>query len=149
MGLDSTMKTEQLSVFLENRAGRLAEVIHTLAQGGINIRALSLADTSDFGILRLILDDQEKARTLLKDRGFTTGRADVVAVRVPDRPGGLDSVLRELSANGINVEYMYAFVTSTDENAVMIFRFDKTDEAISLLNMRNFVIVPGDMLRGL
>ena len=78
------MKAEQLSVFLENRAGRLAEVTHTLAEAGVNIRALSLADTSDFGILRLIVDDQEKAKSVLKEHSFTLGRTSVVAVQVPD-----------------------------------------------------------------
>ena len=90
------MKAEQLSVFLENRAGRLAEVTHTLAEAGVNIRALSLADTSDFGILRLIVDDQEKAKSVLKEHSFTLGRTSVVAVQVPDTPGGLDSVLGAL-----------------------------------------------------
>ena len=100
------MKAEQLSVFLENRAGRLAEVTHTLAEAGVNIRALSLADTSDFGILRLIVDDQEKAKSVLKEHSFTLGRTSVVAVQVPDTPGGLDSVLQFVSQHGINVEYM-------------------------------------------
>ena len=100
------MKSEQLSVFLENRAGRLAEVTHTLAEAGVNIRALSLADTSDFGILRLIVCNHEKAQTVLKEKGFTLGRTHVVAVEVPDQPGGLDAILQLMSANNINVEYM-------------------------------------------
>ena len=112
------MKTEQLSVFLENRAGRLAEVTHTLGEAGINIRALSLADTSDFGILRMIVCDHEKAKVVLKEKGFTLGRTSVVAVEVPDTPGGLDSVLQTVSKNGINVEYMYAFVQREAESAV-------------------------------
>ena len=102
------MKSEQLSVFLENRAGRLAEVTHTLAEAGVNIRALSLADTSDFGILRLIVCNHEKAQTVLKEKGFTLGRTHVVAVEVPDQPGGLDAILaedacfslRQLAVNG-------------------------------------------------
>ncbi len=136
------MKAEQLSVFLENRAGRLAEVIHTLAHAGINIRALSLADSSDFGILRMIVCDHEKAKTVLKEKGFTFGRTSVVAVEVPDAPGGLDSVLQLVSKNGINVEYMYAYVQRAKNKAVMIFRFDKVDQAVELLKCNNFVIIP-------
>ena len=140
------MKAEQISVFLENRAGRLAEVTDTLAQAGINIRALSLADTSDFGILRLIVCDHEKAKAVLKEKGFTLGRTSVVAVEVPDQPGGLNSVLELVSTNGINVEYMYALAQRISDNAVMIFRFDKVEQAADLLEEKGFTIVPGDKL---
>lgn len=140
------MKTEQISVFLENRAGRLAEVTHTLAEAGINIRALSLADTSDFGILRMIVCDPEKAKTVLKGKGFTIGRTSVVAVEVPDNPGGLDSVLQAVSEHGINVEYMYALVQRDVDSAIMIFRFDKADRAVEVLRAKNFVIIPSDRL---
>ena len=136
----------QISVFLENRAGRLAEVTDTLAQAGINIRALSLADTSDFGILRMIVCDHEKAKTVLKEKGFTLGRTSVVAVEVPDQPGGLNSVLQLVSENAINVEYMYALAQRVQDNAVMIFRFDKVDQAVDLLQDKGFTIVPGDTL---
>ena len=140
------MKAEQLSVFLENRAGRLAEVTHTLAEAGINIRALSLADTSDFGILRMIVCDHEKAKTVLKEKGFTLGRTSVVAVEVADTPGGLDAVLQLVSRNGINVEYMYAFVQRDQESAVMIFRFDKVDHAVDEHTDNGFTIIPADQL---
>ena len=140
------MKAEQISVFLENRAGRLAEVTDTLAQAGINIRALSLADTSDFGILRMIVCDHEKAKTVLNEKGFTLGRTSVVAVEVPDQPGGLNSVLQLVSENAINVEYMYALAQRVQDNAVMIFRFDKVDQAVDLLQDKGFTIVPGDTL---
>lgn len=126
-------KTEQLSVFLENRAGRLSEVTHALTEAGLNIRALSLADTSDFGILRMIVCDTEKAQTLLKEKGFTLGVTYVVAVNVLDRPGGLDEILQLMTEKNINVEYMYAFVTKAELSATMIFRFDKVDEAIEVL----------------
>ncbi len=145
---DPAMKAEQLSVFLENRAGRLAEVTHTLAEAGVNIRALSLADTSDFGILRLIVDDQEKAKSVLKEHSFTLGRTSVVAVQVPDTPGGLDSVLQFVSQHGINVEYMYAFITREADCAIMIFRFDKTDQAVDLLKSNGFTVLPPDQLFG-
>ena len=139
------MKAEQLSVFLENRAGRLAEVTHTLAEAGVNIRALSLADTSDFGILLLIVDDQEKAKSVLKEHSFTLGRTSVVAVQVPDTPGGLDSVLQFVSQHGINVEYMYAFITREADCAIMIFRFDKTDQAVDLLKGNGFTVLPPEL----
>ena len=140
------MKVEQLSIFLENKAGRLAEVTHTLGTANINIRALSLADTSDFGILRIIVDDHEKAKTVLKEGGFTVGRTSVVAVEVHDGPGGLDSILQLLCSNGINVEYMYAFVQTGGKNATLILRFDKTDKAIELLTQNNIPIIPGEKL---
>ena len=140
------MMTEQLSVFLENRAGRLAEVTHALAEAGVNIRALSLADTSDFGILRMIVCDHEKAQAVLKAKGFTLGRTSVVDVEVPDTPGGLDSVLQLVSTHGINVEYMYAFVHRAAESAVMIFRFDNVEQAITVLQANNFTILPAAQL---
>jgi hypothetical protein len=143
------MKVEQISIFLENRAGRLSEVTRVLGEGGINIRALSLADTSDFGILRLILTDHEKAKQILKENGFTVGRTNVVAVEVQDKPGGLHQILDLLSGRGVNVEYMYAFVQQSGRNAVLIFRFDKTDQAIEILKENDIRIVPGDELYNL
>jgi hypothetical protein len=143
------MKVEQISVFLENRAGRLAEVTKTLAENNVNIRALSLADTSDFGILRLIVTDNEKAKEALKAKGFTVGRTNVVAAEVNDKPGGLHHILEILSAGGVNVEYMYAFVTQSGENAVLVFRFDQTDKAIELLNADKVRILSGEELYSL
>ncbi|MCA1945977.1 MAG: ACT domain-containing protein [Desulfovibrio sp.] len=140
------MKVEQISIFLENKAGRLAEVTRTLAEAGINIRALSLADTSDFGILRLIVTDIEKAKTALKDKGFTVGRTTVVAVEVADNPGGLNHILDLLSKEGVNVEYMYAFVQQSGKNAILIFRFDRTDQAIEALQKHGIPIVPGEKI---
>src|SRR5512142_347771 len=136
------MYVEQISIFIENKFGRLAEVTRILGDAGVNIRTLSLADTSDFGILRLIVNDTEKARTVLKERGFTVSKTDVVAVEIPDRPGGLADILQVLDADGINVEYMYAFVERNKENAVMIFRFDETLKAISTLTAKNFTVLP-------
>lgn len=140
------MKVEQISIFLENRAGRLSEVTRVLSESGVNIRALSLADTSDFGILRLIVSDFDKAKKVLKENGFTVGRTTVVAVEVEDKPGGLHNILNLLSGQGINVEYMYAFVQQSGKNAVLIFRFDRTDEAIEILQKNGLKIVPGDEL---
>lgn len=127
------MKVEQIAVFLENKSGRLAEITRVLADQGINIRALSVADTADFGILRLIVDDTEKAKRALRDSGFTVGGTDVVAVEVVDQPGGLAEVLAILNKADLNVEYMYAFVEKSSGNAAIIFRFDELDKAITVL----------------
>lgn len=140
------MKVDQISIFLENKAGRLAEVAKTLAEAKVNIRALSLADTSDFGILRLIVSDYEKAKTALKAQGFTVGRTSVVAVEVVDQPGGLFAILDLVSREGVNVEYMYAFVQQSGKNAVLIFRFDKIDLALDVLQKNGVPIIPGDKL---
>jgi hypothetical protein len=138
------MKVEQISVFLENKAGRLAEVAKVLGEGGINIRALSLADTTDFGILRLIVDKYDQAREILKQHGFTVGKTEVVAIEVPDRPGGLAWVLQILSDSDVNVEYMYAFVQHSGKNAVIIFRFDNLERAIELLQQQGVRIYSGE-----
>ncbi len=127
------MKVEQISIFLENKSGRLADVTDVLAKKGINIRALSLADTVDFGILRLIVNDLEKTKKLLKDSGFTVGQNEVVAVEMPDQPGGLAGILAILQKSGVNVEYMYAFIQKCEGKAVLIFRFDEIDQAIDVL----------------
>jgi len=138
------MKVEQISVFLENKAGRLAEVTRILGESGVNIRALSLADTTDFGIHRLIVDKYDVAREVLKSKGFTVGKTEVVAIEVPDRPGGLALVLAILAQADINVDYMYAFVQHSGKNAVIIFRFDNLDEAISLLQKEGIHIYKGE-----
>ncbi|ROR01799.1 ACT domain-containing protein [Desulfosoma caldarium] len=140
------MRVEQISVFLENKAGRLAEVTRILSEAGVNIRALSLADTSDFGILRLIVNDNEKAKEALKANGFTVGKTDVVAVEVEDRPGGLYKILDILRKAGINVEYMYAFVQQSGNNAVIIFRFDNLDEAVRVLMENGVTVINGSKL---
>ncbi len=140
------MKVEQISIFIENKSGRLAEVTRILGDAGINIRALALADTSDFGILRLIVNEVEKAKLVLKEKGFTVSKTEVVAVEVPDRPGGLSAILQALDAERINVEYMYAFVERCGGNAVIIFRFDETDKAIAALKNSTFNILEGERL---
>ena len=138
------MKLEQISIFLENKSGRLAEVTDILAKNGVNIRALSLADTADFGIFRLIVNDSQKARTVLKDNGFTLSMNEVVPVVLPDRPGGLAGMLETLQGKSINVEYMYAFVQRSEGNAVLIFRFDETDKAVETLKAAGFRILSGE-----
>lgn len=138
------MKVKQISIFLENKSGRLAQVTKVLADNGINLRALSLADTADFGILRIIVNDVDKAYDVLKNSGYTLSETDVVAVEVPDRPGGLANILDALWKADLSVEYMYAFVKSSGDNAVMIFRFEDPDKAIRVLSDVKVRILSGD-----
>ncbi len=137
------MRVEQISIFLENKAGRLAEVTAILKNAGVNIRALSLADTTDFGVLRLIVDNNQKAKEALKKEGFTVGTTDVIGLIVEDAPGGLNNVLDPITAQGINVEYMYAFANPKGNNAIMVFRFDDLDKAITILNENSIAILKG------
>ncbi len=135
------MQVEQIAVFLENKSGRLAEITSILADNDINIRALSVADTADFGILRLIVNKVEEAQAVLKKGGFTVSKTSVVAVAVPDRVGGLASVLRAVTEGGYNVEYMYAYAHRADGSAVMIFRFDDMVNAMTMLQKKGFALV--------
>jgi hypothetical protein len=128
---------KQVSVFLENRAGRLYDVCSLLGKNNINIRALSLADTSDFGILRLIVDDPDKAIKILKDEKFTVSPTEVVAIEIDDKPGGLAGILSILNENEINVEYMYAFLAKIPEKAILIFRFENPAEVLKKLKKYN------------
>jgi hypothetical protein len=137
------MKVEQISIFLENKPGSLEEATRILKDAGINIRTLSLADTTDFGVLRLIVNDVETASRVLKEQGLRFSRTTVVAVEVPDQPGGLHGILGVLSKNGINVEYLYAFVEKSGRNAVIIFRFDDPDAAIEVLRKNGMTVLPG------
>lgn len=143
------MKIKQLSIFLENKEGRLAEVTKLLYNNDINIRSLSLADTEDFGVLRLIVDDSDKAHKILKSANIISKETEVIAVEVEDNPGGLYSILNLFDENGINVEYMYAFVQRKDQNAIMIFKIDAADKAIKLMNDNNLKLVTKEMIQSL
>ena len=143
------MNVEQISIFLENKSGRLAEVTSVLSEAEINIRALYLADTADFGILRLIVNETEKARQALKESGFTVEKTRVVAIEVPDRPGGLSIILNTIKDEGINVEYMYAFVEKSGENAIVIFRFDEFEKSVDILQRAGVRIMGGEELSAL
>ena len=127
------MQIRQISIFLENRPGQLSQLCHALADAGINIATLSLADTSDFGIVRMIVDDHERARQVLAEKGFPVNVREVVAVCVPDRPGGMAEVMATLDAAGVNIEYSYAFAFHRGEKAVLVFRFDDGDKAAQAL----------------
>lgn len=140
------MQVEQISVFLENKSGRLSEVTAILSDTKVNIRALALADTSDFGVLRLIVDDTDAAVETLKNNGFTVGKTKVVAVEVADRPGGLHEILMMLHDADLNVEYMYAFVRASGDNAVMIFRIEEYQKAVTLLESKGVSVIDGNRL---
>jgi len=143
------MHVRQIAIFLENTPGRLAEISHVLAENNINIRALSLADTADFGILRLVVNDTDKAVTVLKENGFTVGVAEILAVEVPDKPGGLDSILQVASQNGLNVEYMYAFTQVSGETGILLFRFEDLEGAAKVFADAGFRLLPGEEVHGL
>ncbi len=135
------MKIHQLSLFLENQPGQLLEPCRILSQAGIDIRTLTLADTENFGILRMIVSDYERAAEILKKTGYVTNTTEVVAVEVPDRPGGLVALLAALDGSGVNIEYMYAFTFGREDKAVLIFRFDKPDDAIEILQASGINVV--------
>jgi len=141
------MKIRQISVFMENKVGRIMEITEVLAKNNINIRALSLADTSDFGILRMIVDNIEKTLKVLKEKGFIVKDSYVVAVEVPDKPGGLAAVLKVLGKKGINVEYMYAFFEQPENKALLIFRFENPEDAVSILIENGIAIAGEEKLR--
>lgn len=121
------MQIRQISIFLENKPGQLSQICRDLSDSGVNIATLSLADSSDFGIVRMIVDDHEKAQNILTDKGHVVNVCNVVAVGVPDSPGGMAGVTDVLDAAGVNIEYSYAFAFHSGEKAVLVFRF--TDNA--------------------
>jgi len=127
------MKIHQLSVFLENKPGQMIGPCRLLAREGVDIRTLSLADTQQFGILRLIVSDWKSGAALLREAGYVVNVAEVVAVEVPDRPGGLASVLNTLDSAGISVEYLYSFVRTHGRSALILFRVEEMDAAIKAL----------------
>ena len=138
------MKLHQLSVFSENKPGHMIAPCSLLAREGIDIRALSLADTQRFGILRMIVSDWSRAKELLETGGLVVKVTEVLAVEVPDRPGGLVEVLEAFEGSTINIEYMYAFPVGRGDKAVLIFRFDLPDAAIERLQEKGInVLGPG------
>jgi hypothetical protein len=138
------MKVEQIAIFLENRSGRLAEITEILAGKDINICAMSLADTSDFGIMRLIVNDTENACKVLKENGFTVGSTNMVVAEVQDKPGGLANVLQIIKKAGLNVKYLYAFTQKSGETGLIIFRFEKIDAAIDVLVKAGVRLLSGE-----
>ncbi len=135
------MKIKQLSVFLENRSGRLLELCELLGKNNINIKALTIAESPEFGIVRLVVDKSEEATHVLKANSFVANITDIVAVEVADAPGGLANVLKILNDHKINIEYMYGFVERSRDKALMVFRFEDTDKAIETLGKNDIGIV--------
>ena len=127
------MTIQQVSVFAENRSGGILDVIKALGEGGVDIRALSVADTQGFGILRLIVDDVEKAKAILNGNGTIFSITEVVGVKVPDCPGGLARVMTLMADNTINVEYLYAFVSVSGSSAYVVLRVQDNDQAMAVL----------------
>ena len=136
------MTIKQLSVFLENREGRLDEVLSTLGANDVNIVALSLADTADYGMLRMIVSDPKKGREVLKEAGITSMLTDVVALRVPHATGSLSKAMHELMVGGVNIEYMYAFANGADASAVM--KSDNPEKVVTILRENGFDVWEAD-----
>ena len=135
------MKLKQISIFLENRKGRLWKALNILSNAKINIRALSIADTSEFGILRMIVPEPELARKILEEANFVVKVNDVIAVSVSDKPGGLESILAGLNKSDINVEYLYAFVEKKGENAIVVIRTEDIDAGINALEKSGITVL--------
>jgi hypothetical protein len=141
------MQIHQLSLFIENKSGQLNLPVKLLAKAGIDLRTLALADTKDFGILRLIVSDWQRARVVLEDGGCVVKVTEVMAIEVPDRPGGLSEVLSVLDEGRVGIEYMYAFASGRAGKAIMIFRFDHPEKAIEALQKAGVNVVGGDEIR--
>ncbi|MDD2688780.1 MAG: ACT domain-containing protein [Candidatus Omnitrophica bacterium] len=135
------MKITQISVFLENRKGRLYGVCSLLGKNRINIRALTIAETQDFGILRMVVDKPEETLKILKKSGFVVHLTDIVAVEVEDKPGGLAGILKILFDNNLNVEYVYGFLEKFSDNALLVMRFEEPDRAIEILKKKKIRVV--------
>jgi hypothetical protein len=135
------MQIKQISVFLENNAGRLAEVTKVLAQAGINLRAIAIADTADFGILRLIVDKEAEAVQALNSAGFTTRETQVAAVEINDTPGGLAGVMEIFKEHNINIEYLYASLENKSGKAVVIFKLEDIERGSAIIKEKGLSII--------
>ena len=138
------MLVKQISVFLENKSGRLAKVTSVIGESGVDIRAMSIADTTDFGILRLIVNQPEKIEAILKEKGFTVRETEVIAVGMEDKPGSLANILTILENSGMSIEYMYAFVGNNDMKAVVIIKVEDNKKAIQLLSDNGIQVLPAE-----
>ncbi|OHB67399.1 MAG: amino acid-binding protein [Planctomycetes bacterium RBG_13_60_9] len=143
------MKITQISVFLENRQGRLYDVCSLLGNNNINIRALTIAETESFGVLRIVVDKSDLAIKLLRDNQFVANFTDVIAIEVPDKPGGLASILKVFAENNVNIEYMYGFVEKFTDKALLVMRFEDTDFAQQTLARHNIRAVAEKDIEGL
>jgi hypothetical protein len=143
------MLVKQISVFIENKSGRLAEITRLLGENSIDISALSIADTTDFGILRLIVSDPQKAEYVLKKEGFTVSCTSVIAISVIDKPGGLSGALEILDKNLISIEYMYAFVGKRENLALVILRVENPEKAVQILETSGVKVLSSSDVYGL
>jgi len=143
------MYTKQVSVFLENRRGRLAEVTQLLADDGIDIRALSMGDMLDFGVLRMVVNDANRCLGILRAHHFVAQETDVVAVEMEDRPGGLHRIIKPLDREGINIEYLYAFCEKSSDKAIVVFKMDDAARAVEVLNKAGISVVPDSKIQSL
>ena len=135
------MQIKQLSIFVENKEGRLAEITQILAENEVDIRALSLADTTDFGILRIIVNNPDVAVKALRDKGMTVSLTNVIAIGIADKPGGFAQAVKVLSGADISIEYLYAFVSRSGSTAYVILRVENNEKAIELLKNAGFTIL--------
>ena len=143
------MAVKQISIFVENKEGRIKKAIDTLAKENINIRALSIADTTKYGILRLIVSDNKKAIEALEKDNFIVKENEVIILSVPDEPNGLNSTLAVFDEKGINLEYLYAFVSSKTDEAIVVMRLENMEKAIEALNESNVKILDENDIKDL
>jgi hypothetical protein len=136
------MIIKQISIFMENTTGRLADVADLLAQAGINLRAISIADTTDFGILRMVADQPDEAVRLLKEAGFTARETDVIGVEVPDHPGELARIMALFRDEGVSIEYLYASLEHKEDKAVIVLKVDDIDAGLAMLEKHGFSTIP-------
>ena len=136
------MKIKQLSIFLQNRMGSLSKPLEVLSENGINIRAMCMADTSEFGILRLVVDDPLKGKEVLEENNFLVKITEIIGVEMNDTPGGLTDVLKVIKDNEIDLEYLYAFSHDKTEKAILLLHADNIDKLIETLGENNIPIVP-------
>jgi len=134
------MKIRQISIFLENKPGRLSALCHTLADAGVNLSTLMLSETGEFGLLRIVTQDADKARAVVEKAGYAVTTSEVAAIQIPDKPGGLAAILTALEPQKISVEYMYAFVCRHGR-AIMLIRFNDLDRAIDTLQKTGFKVI--------
>ena len=143
------MTARQLSVFVENKPGRLAEITSVLAEENVDIRAVSVSDTTDFGILRLILSDPDRGCEVLRSHGCTVSLTPVIVIRINDQPGGLAGPMKLLYQNGISVEYMYAFLSKVQDSASVILRVSDCEKAVALLNENGIALISEEEIRNM
>ncbi len=135
------MKITQISVFLDNRSGVLAELTEYLGSNGVNIRALNVAESRDFGVIRMIVADPDRVAEILREKGYSTQKVDVIAVHVDDEPGGLGKALRALADQHLNVDYLYTFLDKSGGKAIVIMRLDNYEFATSILSRNGFELL--------